>query len=554
MTKKGPKNQPKRSSTANAAPAEKSVQAASIRTDSEIITATTTTRSTPANTCPETQAARQKFREFIEIANLETIKIFLSTTFSVPESENLELLWDRAFEEGYDAGRRKLLSTLDKKLDEADERGYERGVEESKIKYFKMGLDDGHANECSEWIKNGHGQHCFMPVVFLENIGVQTDPAATPTPITTQTDPLATPALCDMSPPPLFSATSSNITENTPCTSSVDVSTQTNHLEAISSTTSDSFAQTNHFSIQKSCQLIQFPPSFITPPRDSTATTRNQNESVMSQHLKNDPPTRMNTSHSAALSGNGKNAKISTIATSRPSTGENSQNRTEFLPKTVPVISITHLTSTFTQTEHLKQPKPENATNTYPEAPPLTGFEKATGFDNGFVNSPSHASLDPVAPNGTVLGHETWSKESGLTQKQPKLTVFNQNCPETHKTLISERFNWADDAEAPQTTLTTHTKHPRDLSGLRSSSMNPFSSLRRRCRNRRKPRHFSSFRHQSNCQHIPLYPHNCYSSNPRAPHQNLHCQWQHPVSTPLHWDQDPRLADLSKALHALGWV
>ena len=178
MTKKGSKNQPKQSSTANTAPAEKSVQAASIHTGLEIITATTTTRSTPANTCPETQAAHQKFREFIEIADLETIKTFLSTTFSVPKSENLELLWDRAFEEGYDTGQRKLLSTLDKKLDEADERGYERGIEESKIKYFKMGLDDGHANECSEWIKNGqpkqtpwlclhsatcHHHHCSVP-------------------------------------------------------------------------------------------------------------------------------------------------------------------------------------------------------------------------------------------------------------------------------------------------------------------------------------------------------------------------------------------------------
>jgi hypothetical protein len=142
----------------------------------------------PANKAPEIPAARQIFREFIEIADLETIKIFLSTTFSVPESENLELLWNRAFEEGYTTGRRTLLSTLDKKLDEADERGYERGVEESKLRYFEMGLDDGRSSERSEWIENGHGQQCFMPIAFLESTGVQTDlPAAAHTALPIQT-------------------------------------------------------------------------------------------------------------------------------------------------------------------------------------------------------------------------------------------------------------------------------------------------------------------------------------------------------------------------------
>ena len=63
--------------------------------------------------------------QFIELANLESIKLFLSTVASTAEGRNLEHLWDRAFEEG----QRALLQTLDKKLDNADDRGYARGFE-----------------------------------------------------------------------------------------------------------------------------------------------------------------------------------------------------------------------------------------------------------------------------------------------------------------------------------------------------------------------------------------------------------------------------------------
>jgi hypothetical protein len=51
-----------------------------------------------------------------------------------------------------------------------------------------MGLDDGRSSERSEWIENGHGQHCFTPVAFLESIGVQTDSTTTKTSIFTQTE------------------------------------------------------------------------------------------------------------------------------------------------------------------------------------------------------------------------------------------------------------------------------------------------------------------------------------------------------------------------------
>ena len=90
------------------------------------------------------------------------------------------------------------------------------------------------------------------------------------------------------------------------------------------------------------------------------------------------------------------------------------------------------------------------------------------------------------------------------------------------------------------------TKHYRDLSGLRSSTINPFSSLRRRRRNHKNSHHFIKFRSQPNSQYTfpNLYYHNPAPHRPSQPH--------FPAS--LNWEDDPRLFELSQALNALGWV
>ena len=44
------------------------------------------------------------FRDFIKLADITTINCFLATATSMLESENLEALWKRAYEEGYDNG------------------------------------------------------------------------------------------------------------------------------------------------------------------------------------------------------------------------------------------------------------------------------------------------------------------------------------------------------------------------------------------------------------------------------------------------------------------
>jgi len=144
----------------------------------------------PLNISSSAPATHVEFREFIELADFKSIKFFLATAASTSEGQNLEYLWDRAFEEGKQA----LLQTLDRKLDDADNRGYKRGFEEgesSKIKLFAMGLEEGRADERLEWIAEGHGELCFKPTPVIEDSGTQTDPQSPPIPprgVSVQTD------------------------------------------------------------------------------------------------------------------------------------------------------------------------------------------------------------------------------------------------------------------------------------------------------------------------------------------------------------------------------
>jgi hypothetical protein len=89
MAKKSSKNQPKRPSTAdfdNAAPPA------------------VTTINQPAST---------SFLNFITLATTEDIKKFLRFAATTPESVNLFYLWKRAYDEGFQKGRKSLLQNLE---------------------------------------------------------------------------------------------------------------------------------------------------------------------------------------------------------------------------------------------------------------------------------------------------------------------------------------------------------------------------------------------------------------------------------------------------------
>jgi hypothetical protein len=119
---------------------------------------------------PSASATRVAFREFIELADLESIKHFLTAAASSPEGENLRRLWDRAFKEGLRVGHQLYVETVGK-LNEVHNSGYEAGFEE------------GRREEQGDWIIDGHGEHCgHQPTVVHEDTGAQTDDDPKPTP------------------------------------------------------------------------------------------------------------------------------------------------------------------------------------------------------------------------------------------------------------------------------------------------------------------------------------------------------------------------------------
>ena len=125
----------------------------------------------PLDALSPAPTTRVAFQEFIELADLETIKHFLTAAASSPEGENLRLLWARAFKEGLTIGH-QLYGKTEEKLNEAHNSGY------------KAGYDEGRREEQGDWLIEGHGEHCgFQPTIVREDSAVQTenDPPPRPT-------------------------------------------------------------------------------------------------------------------------------------------------------------------------------------------------------------------------------------------------------------------------------------------------------------------------------------------------------------------------------------
>ena len=133
----------------------------------------------PLNTPSAAPATHIAFCEFIELADLESIKQFLTTASSSPDGQNFKLLWARAFKEGYIVGQASCTDALEEKVEEACNHGYEQGFKEgssSKVDLFQAGFDEGRCDEQGDWIIEGHGQHCgLQPTIVREDSSIQTD-------------------------------------------------------------------------------------------------------------------------------------------------------------------------------------------------------------------------------------------------------------------------------------------------------------------------------------------------------------------------------------------
>jgi hypothetical protein len=138
------------------------------------------------------------FRQFFQLADTDTLKKFITAAAILPETRNLAVLWNRAFQDGYKEGRSD---------------SYEVGLENGFGQGYEEGFDAGR--------KSIHGDRSSGPVVaVLESTSTQTDDFDHPqlqTPpsleIGTQTEPPAPllDATSPVDPPVPISATANSV-------------------------------------------------------------------------------------------------------------------------------------------------------------------------------------------------------------------------------------------------------------------------------------------------------------------------------------------------------
>jgi len=121
-----------------------------------------------------TPATHVMFHQFIELANLNTITLFLTTAASTPDGEDLEFLWKHAFKEGQRVG-----------LDEGHH--FVDGMDIQEV--LKVGFEQGQAvsmaAEKQEWQTKGHGENCIeaLPVCHFSTTAIQATNIPPPCPM-----------------------------------------------------------------------------------------------------------------------------------------------------------------------------------------------------------------------------------------------------------------------------------------------------------------------------------------------------------------------------------
>ena len=127
---------------------------------------------------------QHQFFDFITLATVEDIKNFLKLASTTPEGKNLENLWRRAHEEGYEKGKKVAIKGSETEVRDKYREGIARGMDlgrEQGYNVAKEAFDD-----VIQRVKAGEA-----PKINTSNTETQTDsPATTTTSIFTQTDTL----------------------------------------------------------------------------------------------------------------------------------------------------------------------------------------------------------------------------------------------------------------------------------------------------------------------------------------------------------------------------
>jgi hypothetical protein len=371
--------------------------------------------------------------------------------------------------------------------------------------------------------------------VDTSDAGAQTDSPDTSTrSISTQTNPIMF-AVTSQSPEPFKNSKTHSTSKSSPIITVIPLSTpSTTILNPVECSTTTTALETRPMTISFTQKLEKLNiPSIFLPkitPTLSPCTVEETNDVARihtSTGAPNDAISHPNTpkdSQVPSVTKDEKSALLRAVFESQPPT--------EFpAPTTITTCTRTRPPSSdFVENGQKVENSPIFNQNhpEHPKSPVLDHFN--------WADEASELPTSYLAPTSVVTGPKTCSapaRSAKICKKSEKSPIFNQIHP---KSLVSESFSWAANVESPLATSTAPTKLTRDLSCLRSSSTNPFSSLCRRRRNHKRLRHFTNLRSQFNCQHVPQH----------TP--------QPPLSSSLNWDRDPRLIDLCKSLRALGWV
>src|SRR5271168_4008854 len=232
---------------------------------------------------------------------------------------------------------------------------------------------------------------------------------------------------------------------------------------------------------------------------------------------------------------------------------------------------------------HGDQPPSCEDSSTQTEPPSLVDASASTSDTDTAINEPTPTPINPPPPTILVITVDSGTQTQNDDDSPPLLPVIPtapvlkpppkmephppplpsmqplKPKPYKRQDLASEphpqpspaHFDWANDAASLP--ILPRNPPPRDLSVLRSSSQQPFSSLQRR--NKKSKKHFSQpFR----CHHSSSVPHQNFFQARYLPFRSSSAPF---VPAPrsrspstLNWEDDPRLSDLSRALRALGWI
>jgi hypothetical protein len=512
------------------------------------------------DTASQTSASLVEFSNFIELANIEAINYFLTTAASTLEGQNLELLWKRAFQEGQKVG-----------LDEG--RRFVDGMDIQEV--LKVGVERGKAvgmaTERKEWQTKGHGEDCVAaPAVrHFSTVATQTEPKTTAS-RETQTISIATTSFTTTG-TQTETGTSQHLEIGCPTcvATSRSLALSENRKNAKFGSTGEIAPNVPIFSSPtlSVTSTNSTAPSTTTTALEKRSTTANFTEKH--EKIEHSPISSQTTSKIFVPSIVGPTDKVTDVYASLPTS-----NDVVSQPQKAPTLSRTASSSEVTAvTEHKKgmflrvffeaqasteSPVPTTIVTDFETCSEMAGFtrnhqiiEKSPIFSQKTSKPLVSGDLklednvhSPTEPTTIVPAFETRSTTSNFAKNHEKSPIFTQKPPEPPNSTC---FSWAEDAvELPLLSMAP-TKQLRDISGLRSPSKNPFSSLQRRRKisNKKRPRFINS---------MPQYC--CFQVFPcsHSHFQRYHHHSEPPASTSLNWDQDPRLADLSNALQALGWV